>query len=190
MELQNLKPVPMVEEALEHLDLWELVENATNGIWLWRIEQNELYWSKGLVKTLGYDLGGSEDIPHILDLTHPEDQELHQNAIAESFETGKSYYVEVRMVRSDGESVWLAASGIWRARPGEPPHTMFGFVRDISDRVRATQQLAASESRFRSFFDQVPAAVFIKDEHSRNLYGNQMAAAYSGDFARSTWSDL
>ncbi len=145
MDLDKLRPAPLGTKHLKDIDLWALVENSTNGIWLWLIDRGELYWSKGLVELFGYDLGGTSEVPNILELTHPDDRERHEQAIAESYEKASDYYVEVRLLRDDGEPIWIAASGIWRANPGEPPHTMFGFVREISDRIVATNDLAASE---------------------------------------------
>ena len=59
-------------------------------------------------------------------------------------------------------------------------HSLLGFVHDVTERAEARLELSRSEARFRSFFDQAPAAVFIKDKDSRHLYGNRVAAEYAG----------
>ena len=180
MELEKLTPKLLDTASIEQADLLTLLESATNGLWLWLLERKELFWSQGLANTLGYDLGNDRDIPDVVEMTHPEDQQRHRRAIEASLDDGQPYYVEVRFSRKDGSVLWLAASGMWHRHPDGTPHTMVGFVRDISARIAAAGQLAASEARFRSFFDQVPAAVYIKDTEWRHLYGNEMAATIAG----------
>lgn len=48
----------------------------------------------------------------------------------------------------------------------------FEMAVDITDRVEAEEALRQSEERFRSFMDQLPAAVFLKDSSSRYVYIN------------------
>jgi PAS domain S-box-containing protein/putative nucleotidyltransferase with HDIG domain len=48
-----------------------------------------------------------------------------------------------------------------------------GVIEDITDRGRAEQDLHQSEARFAAFMDNLPAGVYIKDEHSRFLYVNR-----------------
>ncbi|NIM96817.1 MAG: PAS domain-containing protein [Proteobacteria bacterium] len=46
-------------------------------------------------------------------------------------------------------------------------------VQDISDRKKTEERLKESEERFRAFMDNYPAAIYIKDEANRHLYGNK-----------------
>ncbi|MEM6810663.1 MAG: PAS domain S-box protein [Pseudomonadota bacterium] len=180
MELKQLKPTILQSSQVGHDDLWNLLERAADGVWLWKIADQELFWSQKLADLLGYTAETLSEAPNLIEMTHPEDRERHQAVVEASAAEGGRYGIEVRLVRSDGEVVWISAWAIWHKNPGEPPHSMLGIVRDITERVDTKQRLEASESRFRAFFDQVPAAVFIKDEDSRHLYGNRLAAMYAG----------
>lgn len=48
----------------------------------------------------------------------------------------------------------------------------FEMAVDITDRIEAEEALRESERQFRSFMDQLPAAVFLKDSSSRYVYIN------------------
>ncbi len=48
----------------------------------------------------------------------------------------------------------------------------FEMAVDITDRMEAEEALRESERRFRSFMDQLPAAVFLKDSSGRYVYIN------------------
>jgi PAS domain S-box-containing protein len=64
------------------------------------------------------------------------------------------------------------------------------YVRDITRRLKNENELQRSETRFRSFMDQLPAAVFLKDSDSRYVYINpymrRMFGADDGWLGRST----
>ena len=46
-------------------------------------------------------------------------------------------------------------------------------IRDITERVRAEENLVESEGRFAAFMSRLPVTAFIKDEQSTNLYVNR-----------------
>ena len=194
MELKQLKPTILQSSQVGHDDLWNLLEQAADGVWLWKIADQELFWSQKLADLLGYTEETLRDAPNLIEMTHPDDRERHQSVVEASAAEGDRYFIEVRLIRADGRTIWISAWAIWHRNPGEPPHSMLGIVRDITERIDTKQRLEASESRFRAFFDQVPAAVFIKDEDSRHLYGNELAAMYAGTdlqtFLGATAADL
>lgn len=194
MELQTMRPQVLDPARLKKNDLWQLLDDATGGIWLVDLVRNEVFWSPRLARTFGLDLAGERDVPDIIEMTHPDDRRRHQDTVDASLLTRTNYEIEVRMRDRGGQSVWLQANGLWLGGEGKQPTRMIGFVRDVTDKVLARLALRRSEVRFRSFFDQAPAAVFIKDRHSRHVYGNSVAAEYAGvdleDFMDSTAFDL
>ncbi|MEO1118832.1 MAG: PAS domain S-box protein [Pseudomonadota bacterium] len=180
MDLAHLKPKILSSAQVATNDLWELLERAADGVWLWNIADDELFWSPNFVALLGYSEASLADAPNLMGITHPDDRERHESIVRASYNAGGRYSAEFRLLRADSNPVWVSAWAIWHANPGEKPHTMLGIVRDISERVATRDQLEASESRFRAFFDQVPAAVYIKDEDCRHIYGNEIAARFAG----------
>ena len=161
MDLAHLKPRVLSGAQVAHNDLWNLLERAADGVWLWNIDDDELFWSPNFVALLGYSEASLADAPTLMGITHPDDRVRHESIVQASYSAGGRYSAEFRMLRADGSTVWVSAWAIWHARPGHKPHSMLGIVRDVSERVATRDQLEASESRFRAFFDQVPAAVYI-----------------------------
>ncbi len=179
-ELRKLRPAILDPASMEKHQLWQLLDSAASGVWLMRADLGELFWSRKLAQTFGYDLDRDSDLPDLIEMTHPDDRARHQETVDRSMQSGKDYEIEVRMLDRAGKTLWLHAHGLWLRDGNGSPSTLLGFVRDVSDRAQAQLELRRSEARFRSFFDQAPAAVFIKDRDSRHLYGNRVAAEYAG----------
>ncbi|MEM1090681.1 MAG: PAS domain S-box protein [Pseudomonadota bacterium] len=185
---RNLDPSQLGKDHL-----WQLLDQATAGMWVMQAETGEVWWSQGLWNTFGFDPATETEPPDIFSLTHPDDRERHQSAVGESVATHADYQIEVRMKDRSGDYRWLNAHGLW-IETEEMGITMLGFVHDITERIQARQARQRSEALFRAFFDQAPAGVFIKDHESRHLYGNAMAAEIAGTtldrFVGTTPSDL
>ncbi|UCG06943.1 MAG: sigma 54-interacting transcriptional regulator [Desulfobacterales bacterium] len=54
------------------------------------------------------------------------------------------------------------------------------FGRDITQRKRAELKLKQNEERFRAFMDHNPAAIYVKDEAGRHIYGNRTVLELTG----------
>ena len=54
MDLAHLKPRVLSGAQVAHNDLWNLLERAADGVWLWNIDDDELFWSPNFVALLGY----------------------------------------------------------------------------------------------------------------------------------------
>lgn len=92
---------------------------------------------------------------------HPDDWERVQARWKTSVRTGEPFRDEYRFVRPDSDVVWVKDdSRLVRAADGAP---MFwqGVLQDITVGKRAEEELRASELRYRSLVEQVPAVVFI-----------------------------
>ncbi len=76
----------------------------------------------------------------------PEDREAHRRGMARGFATGEwrlmGRRVEMTGVRADGERLPVELSLTVVEDPGEGAAAAYGFIRDISERRRAEEQLA------------------------------------------------
>jgi PAS domain S-box-containing protein/putative nucleotidyltransferase with HDIG domain len=129
---------------------------------------------------LGYS---REELTHLTWdlLTHPDDLALDA-AQLEGGLSGESdgYTMDKRFVRKDGDVVHTTMA-VRAVRGSGASLDYFATVLvDITDRVRATDALKASEQRFTAFADHLPGELWIRDAESRCLYANQQIAANLG----------
>jgi PAS domain S-box-containing protein len=103
----------------------------------------------------------------------PEDI-INTTALIERMKAGESVATnfENHFHRQDGSLVTLDWSAYWY----EKEKIAFCVARDITLQKEIEQQLIASESRFRSFMDNSPAAAWICDEEGRYVYINKFVA--------------
>ncbi|MGB8191362.1 MAG: PAS domain S-box protein, partial [Chitinophagaceae bacterium] len=105
----------------------------------------------------------------------PEDI-INTSALIERMKAGESVATnfENHFKRKDGSLVTLDWSAYWY----EKEKIAFCVARDITLQKEIEQQLIASESRFRSFMDNSPAAAWICDEEGRYVYLNKFLATH------------
>lgn len=103
----------------------------------------------------------------------PEDI-INTAALIDRMKAGESVSTnfENHFKRKDGSLVTLDWSAYWY----EKERIAFCVARDITLQKEIEQQLVASETRFRSFMDNSPAAAWICDEDGRYVYMNKFLA--------------
>lgn len=137
--------------------------------------------SPGCRDLTGYvaeDLVGS--VTHSLEsLTDPEDRAAVRGTILAALDTGARYRIEYRIVCRDGEEKWVLERGIG-LRDEAGRRIIEGYLEDITDRVLAQIQLAETELRYRSIFENSVIGMFQSTENGRYLAANQaLATLYS-----------
>ncbi len=96
-------------------------------------------------------------------LVLPEDREARADAIQHALREGGSYEVDYRVVRPDGDVIWLRSRGRVGLDANGMPARHRGVVLDIDDQKRAEHDLRAREAHLRSILDTVPEAMVVID---------------------------
>jgi PAS domain S-box-containing protein len=130
--------------ALRHSEQrFELaIRGSHDGLWDWDPVRNELYWSPRFYQSLGYE---PNEIPPSFDQfqewLHPRDRTRMRTAIAQHFRDRVPFDVEYRLLNKHGEYRWFhaRAQALWDDR-GRAVR-MVGSTRDITERVRAQEEL-------------------------------------------------
>jgi PAS domain S-box-containing protein len=86
-----------------------------------------------------------------------------------------------------GEATWKRPDGSrtyieWTAAPvriGDKTY-MFGIDRDVTKRKQAEEALANERNLLRAVVDNIPDAIFVKDDQHRFVFCNQYCAGYVG----------
>jgi PAS domain S-box-containing protein/putative nucleotidyltransferase with HDIG domain len=128
---------------------------GTDGAWL-RVNQR-------LCDMLGYT---REELLHttFAAITHPDDvdanvERLRQLAAGDQ----ETYDVDKRYLRKDGSLVWVRlVVALVRDEEGAPDYQV-SVITDITERKRAEDALAASESRLKTIFENAPSGIALID---------------------------
>lgn len=114
--------------------------NASEGLWDWNLETNEIYYSPRWKKMLGYD---DHELSNTLDtwiqLIHPDDKEPTLEKLF-SYISGQSlsYETEIRMIHKDNYYVLLHSCAIKLIRNSDrSPTNIIGYHLDISKQRHA-----------------------------------------------------
>src|SRR5262245_56779276 len=101
-----------------------------------------LTWSDEIYRICGLPPQGRIlNLAQLLELIHPEDRQVIDQAVAEALRSGPHYDVEYRVVRPTGEVHHVHARGdVLRDEAGRP-RRMFGTVQDLTARQRAEQRI-------------------------------------------------
>ncbi|NIA24455.1 MAG: PAS domain S-box protein [Gammaproteobacteria bacterium] len=100
------------------------------------------------------------------------------------------WQIEGRLVRSDGSVFWAGiVATLIRDEEGNP-HSYFAQTLDISEQKAAEEALAASEERYRSLFEGIPAALYRTTPEGHILDANPALVELLGYPDRQTMLNL
>ena len=103
---------------------------------------------------------------------HPEDRERARSETIAGVRSGEPFTLEYRMVRDDGQVIWVRDSATTvRDEDGEPEYVL-GFFFDITQRKEAELQLQEVERRYRNLVEQLPAVTYMDtaDDELSSIY--------------------
>ncbi len=119
------------------------------------------------------------------DLIHPEDIDRIVTDVAAHIDRGPDRYTQLYRLRSrEGRWIWLE-DRTWLTRNEAGRVTrIHGLLLDVTERLRAEQDLRDSETRFRAIFDNVQEAILLQDLDTEALIGVNAAAEQMYGYSR------
>lgn len=161
--IQDITDHKQAEEALRLSEARYRMafESAATGMMLVSLDGYSLSVNRPLIDMLGY----SEEELRTLkfeDFTYPDDLDsntnLFQQALAGEID---SYQLEKRFLHKRGHVVWgLLSAGLVRDDAGSPLYFV-GQIQDVTERRQVTDDLRASEERFRLMADTAPVMIWV-----------------------------
>jgi two-component system cell cycle sensor histidine kinase/response regulator CckA len=171
------------EEALRKTQyfLQEAQRVAQLGCWVSPVTDGPLLWTTEAYRLAGIPEGTPVTVQSFFEtVVHPDDRVAVQDAVAEAIAGESAYQIEHRIVRPDGEVRWVfERATIDRDASGAPPR-MIGVVQDITERRRATEQLRASEARYRTIVESTSEGVWLVDANLVTTFVNERMAEMLG----------
>ncbi|MES3033667.1 MAG: PAS domain S-box protein [Gemmatimonadota bacterium] len=137
-----------------------------DGLWDWHVPTGYCYYAPRWYSMLGFEEHALP--PHIdtfLDLLHPLDVALCENALREHFDgRTDTYALEVRLRTVTNTWRWVLTRGtvVERDAHGRPVR-MVGTHTDIAERKQVELALRTSEDRFRTLTMASPLGIFLTD---------------------------
>ncbi len=138
-------------------------EAANAGIWDWKINTNEVYFSRQWKQQLGYR---EEELQNEFstweNLLHPDDRDAMLQKVSDFLDNPRGAFIaEFRLKHKDGSYRWIHnhASGI-KDKKGNLIR-MFGAHTDITEKVETLQKLEKNEKRFRTLVQATAQIVWL-----------------------------
>ncbi|MEI7990661.1 MAG: PAS domain S-box protein, partial [Chloroflexota bacterium] len=132
----------------------------------WEVDGQGLYTyiSRVVESVLGYQLEEIIGKVHIYDLRIESEREMFKAAAQEAFKRKVSFYnQESQTLAKDGRIVWISSTGLPMLDANGELLGYRGSSMDITERKRAEDELSASETRFRTLFEQAAVGVALTD---------------------------
>ena len=112
------------------------------GVWDWDIKTGHIEWTTEMFELFGLDpketVASFETWNSVL---HPEDKEKAGAKINEALQTHSLLDNEYRIVKPDGQIIWINAKGIGIYDQRNEPIRMSGICMDISERRKSEEKL-------------------------------------------------
>ncbi len=166
----------MLEDLKASNERYDLVSRATNDmVWDWDLASGKIYWNKQGWKKIFHDelrseFGTEQDWASRI---HPDDlakgSELKKRIFNGTI--GDSFVLELRMLRLDGNVVYLLIRGYVRRDAAGLPVRLIGASQDVTLRRKAEIKLQEEQlAKHREIAD----AVIIAQENERRTIGAEL----------------
>lgn len=150
-------------------------EFAHIGSWEWDIQTENLFWSNGAADIFGLAPESMQlTIDEFTQRIHPDDQSRVAEAIKQCIEQRKTYDIEHRIIRADGQEYWVQERGDVVYDEQGTPLRMLGVVIDIDAKKRAELELHERRRQ-------------LKQAQKRARLGNWRANVQTGELS---WSGV
>jgi len=134
-------------ENVEKLRL--AVDAAELVYWEWDRGADQLHWGRDPSSLVGRaSAGRTTRWTDYLDMVHPEDRERYTDTVNAAWEQTGPCANEYRIVRQDGQVIWLSSHAKTLADASGRVHRMIGVSQDITERKRQEE-----EARFLAYHD-------------------------------------
>lgn len=160
-------------QLTQYRDYLQMAEKLVHvGHWHVSLATRACYWSPEIYAILGCDpktfkpvLGSHEA------LLHPDDRAASQAIVAAAIASGEAFTFQTRAVRADtGEIRTVSCSGVCERDATGRVTGLFGVFKDQTESLRAQEQLAQSEARYRLLADNASDVITVTDVTGRIEY--------------------
>jgi len=130
-------------EVLEWKNRYEAASAASRQlVYDWDILTNRLIWGGDSESVLGCPVSSLGDLDRWIERVHPDDRDAFEAEIARVIATMEPFHLEYRVRHEAGHYIHALDTGRFFSNSQGRVTRMVGFVGDVTERVRAAEQLA------------------------------------------------
>jgi PAS domain S-box-containing protein len=155
------------------------------------LRPSSLYISPNIEKILGRPVERFYDDPGLwVRSMHPGDRQRVRAIRDDAWTKGTPFRAEYRMLRPDGEEVWIRDSSVLVLSDAGNRLAWQGILEDLTKEKHSEQDLRDSEARYRALVERVPAVVYEMgpDDERRTLFVSPHVEEVLG-YSRAEWLD-
>ncbi|HAJ62393.1 MAG TPA: hybrid sensor histidine kinase/response regulator, partial [Cyanobacteria bacterium UBA8543] len=170
----------LAEEKLKksEANLLQAQKVAQVGNWEFDVLTGKITWSEEKFRILGLDSTlGAPTFTELVEILHPDDRELFQQAVSCAIAQGISYEMDYRIRRSNGELRYIESRGEPVFNDSGQVIQLFGTVLDITEHKQREEALQRSEAREREKAIQLEFALKeLKRTQSQLIQAEKMSS--------------
>ena len=156
------------EEALrESEERLRLAQQAARvGTWEWEVQTGVSVWSAMIWHLLGLEPDEEPaTVERFVSFIHPDDRDRAWRRVNEVLAEGEDYYDEFRIIRRNGNILWVSSKGrVIRSADGRPER-MLGVNIDINERKLAEESLKSALTEVQQLKDRLHEEnIYLKEE--------------------------
>lgn len=122
---------------------------ARIGSWEWRLRDDKITLSDGLLRIYGFEPGETVSVNDMVDNIHPDDRARWDKELTLSFEDQRPFNLDYRIIRKDGTIAWITSQSDILSNSKGQPSKIWGVVQDITERMEAERKRIELENRLR-----------------------------------------
>jgi PAS domain S-box-containing protein len=158
------------EDEIRRLnERFEMAQHAAGvGVWAWDVKAGPIEWTPEMFRLFG--LNPQKDTASFerwTSLLHPEDREKAAAKIDEALKTHSFLNNEYRVVRPDGQIIWINALGQGEYDDQNQPIRMTGICIDITERKRTENELRETRDYLENLLNYANAPIIVWDPQFR-----------------------
>lgn len=183
----NLELEDKVEERTKELSASEerfrLVSRATNdALWDWNLVDNSIWWNEAFYKLFNYEQDPANQNSNFwLSKIHPDDRERVKQSIDKAINHAEDHWQEeYRFLKADGTYTYILDRGHMLRDEYGTPYRMLGSKLDVSDIIKANEEIRKNEERFRFLSNTIPQKVWTATSDGKLNYINKVFIDYTG----------
>ncbi len=141
---------------------------AKIAAWELQLRTGRMTWSGDPEALFGFPRGAFGRELRMTGVIHAQDRKMVEDAVNRALETG-DYQVEYRLVRPNGQLVWITERGLVVPEADGAPDRMVGVSRDVTADREAAEEREQLLDRARTARDQAERQSRLKDEFLATL---------------------